>query len=379
MNDSTTAHSRMMQNLQNLSQKIKQYNVLVGFDGFVDEIVRVVATRHSPSAFTPVSTITEFAERLQRAAGVGTNMELAVQQLKLGGNGPIYANALATLGASVTCIGALGQPEVHPVFHELAEKATLISIAPPAITQALEFDDGKIMLGKLEPLAGITYSALLEAVTADRLQQLWESSDLIGVNNWTMVPHMTELWQALLEHHCTENIAARRPLLYFDLADPEKRTRDDIRACLRTITAFGRYFRVILGCNEKESREIAGVLGLATGGTSQEVTLERAEAMRENLDIEGVVIHPIAFAAAATRTDTAAVNGPYEPRPRISTGAGDHFNAGVSLALAAGMELETALLVGVATSGYYVRHAASPTLPDLVAFLKKWKGGTTLQ
>ena len=38
------------------------------------------------------------------------------QLTKLGGNGPIMANALASLGLRVTYLGNLGYPNLHPVF-----------------------------------------------------------------------------------------------------------------------------------------------------------------------------------------------------------------------------------------------------------------------
>ena len=57
-------------------------------------------------------------------------------------------------------------------------------------------------------------------------------------------------------------------------------------------------------------------------------------------------------------------------RPALSTGAGDHFNAGFALGLALGVPLPAALAIGCATSGAYVRDAQSPDRPRLVKFLR---------
>ena len=51
------------------------------------------------------------------------------QRTKLGGNGPIMANALAGLGVKVTYVGALGYPTLHPVFNDFAQHADVHSIA----------------------------------------------------------------------------------------------------------------------------------------------------------------------------------------------------------------------------------------------------------
>lgn len=128
-----------------------------------------------------------------------------------------------------------------------------------------------------------------------------------------------------------------------------------------------------MGCNEKESIEISHILGLKTGNGSKNDLQTRAQAIRELLQIDCLVIHPLKFAIAATEETTACANGPFTQNPKISTGAGDHFNAGFCLASILDFELESALLVGVASSGYYVRNTASPSVFDLVHFLKAWQ------
>ncbi|MGA2443718.1 MAG: hypothetical protein ABSH08_22415, partial [Tepidisphaeraceae bacterium] len=93
---------------------------LIGLDGFVDEIIAVVNKRLDRQHFEPIKTITVFGEKILKAAGQSSNYELCVKQTKLGGNGPIMANALAAAGLAVTYIGCLGYPTIHPVFAELA-------------------------------------------------------------------------------------------------------------------------------------------------------------------------------------------------------------------------------------------------------------------
>ena len=67
-------------------------------------------------------------------------------------------------------------------------------------------------------------------------------------------------------------------------------------------------------------------------------------------------------------TETAWFSGPFVQQPKISTGAGDHFNAGFCLGRVLGFSLVESLCVGVATSGYYVRTAESPTATQLADF-----------
>src|SRR6187401_3262237 len=104
--------------------KISALSVVVGLDGFVDTIVTPVGLRHGAGEnFTPITTLTEFGQRVLAAAGKSTNIELYPRMDKLGGNGPIMANALLAGGARVTYVGALGSPVVHPVFADMASRA----------------------------------------------------------------------------------------------------------------------------------------------------------------------------------------------------------------------------------------------------------------
>ena len=106
------------QKLSAAAPQLGSVKATVGFDGFVDEIIAVVDKRHDFERFDSVRTISVFGGKIVAAAGQSSNYELIVKQMKLGGNGPIMANALASAGLGVTYVGNLGYPNVHPVFQE---------------------------------------------------------------------------------------------------------------------------------------------------------------------------------------------------------------------------------------------------------------------
>ena len=90
--------------LQAAGPTLSDVRATVGFDGFVDEIIAVVDKRHDLAQFDVVPTIQAFGEKILAAAGKSSNYELVVRQMKLGGNGPIMANALAAMGLGVTYV-----------------------------------------------------------------------------------------------------------------------------------------------------------------------------------------------------------------------------------------------------------------------------------
>ncbi len=349
---------------------------LLGFDGFVDTIVKPVATRTGQGeAFTPISSIPEFAARVAGAAGKSANLELFPVMEKLGGNGPLMAAALLAGGTRVTYVGALGRPAIHSVFQDLAARAEVFSLCAPATTTAIEFGDGKLMLGQLRSLDSVTLPLVEEIMGGARLRAELAAADLVALVNWTMIPNMTGIFRDILERVLpglpARPVGAPRSF-FFDLADPEKRTREDLREALGLIARFGAFGDVILGLNLKEAQQVAGALGIAPPGADETSLRAACASIREKLALGVVVIHPRESAACATAAGTAWVPGPYCENPVITTGAGDHFNGGFCQGRLLGLDAESSLAVGVCTSGHYVRTAQSPALDDLERFLANW-------
>ena len=93
--------------LENAETRLADMRGLIGLDGFVDQIVRVVDKLQADGSATYITKIEALARRIQAAAGKSTKFDLSVQQTKLGGNGPIMANALAQFSLPLTCLGNL--------------------------------------------------------------------------------------------------------------------------------------------------------------------------------------------------------------------------------------------------------------------------------
>ena len=335
----------------------------------MDEICHAVDQREDAGSYRRLPTIASFAARVAGAAGQSANLELVSVLTKLGGSGPITANALASLGLRVTCAGAFGFPETHPFFKSFAGRVELHSVAAPGHTHALEFEDGKIMLNQLESFKEITWANLRQRMGHQVFAAKFSGADLVGFMNWTMLPRMSEIWEALLGELCPQLAGPRRKLM-FDLSDPEKRTRPDLRHALELISRFETYFDVILGLNEKEAHQIGAVLDLAPAERSPDGLRRLAGEIQGRLGLNTVVIHPVACAVAAGGGGVALVEGPYTGRPVITTGAGDHFNAGFCLGKLLGLGDELSLLYGVTASGHYVRTGQSPGINDLTARLR---------
>ncbi|MDA0989917.1 MAG: PfkB family carbohydrate kinase [Verrucomicrobia bacterium] len=350
--------------------------VVVGFDGFVDSIIDVVDQRQDLQRYEAMATIERFGQKILDAAGQSSNYELVTTLEKLGGNGPIMANAMAAAGLPTTYIGALGYPALHPVFESFATHAECISFSEPGLTDALEFSDGKLLLGKHSALRGVNAERVEAVVGVPKLSEVVGQARLLSMVNWTMLTNMNTIWDLLVEKVLPglgDPITGRR-MIFIDLADPEKRTRADLAEALAYGKRFQQYADVVFGFNLKEATQAAEVLGVTVSGNAEAVIEATAVALRDALGVYAVVVHPRSGAAAAMLTTSgvtaAHFAGPLVKKPKLSTGAGDNFNAGFCLGLIAGLSLDQSLCTGTATSGYYVRNAASPSLDQLVEFCR---------
>jgi sugar/nucleoside kinase (ribokinase family) len=367
---------KVLDELSNKMAAASGKSALVGLDGFVDKIIKPVGNRYGQGAdFEPIPTIGEFGRRILAAAGESANIELHEEYEKLGGNGPIMANALLAEGLKTRYIGALGQP-VEAVFAEFAEKTGAVSICPAGITHALEFDDGKLMFGSMKGLESITLDQIIRVMGEGAFLDTVNRADLIALVNWTMIPNMTALLEDLLTR-VLPNLGPKESgrWFYFDLTDPAKRARGDLKEVLAVISRYRSHGHVTLGLNLSEARQVCEVLATGTVEDNPDSLKAAATRIRNALNLSCAVIHPRSGAACATRDGAWYVAGPFCEKPKISTGAGDHFNAGFAAAEVIGLSPESCLTVAVCTSGQYVRTGRSPSLRDTARFIESWTSG----
>lgn len=368
--------SETLQSIASRSGDLSQLSALAGFDGFVDRIIQVVDQRRGPGkAYDAIPSIEAFGNRILGASGKSTNLEFVPQLEKLGGNGPIMANALLEAGVALRYIGSLGNPDVHPVFQDFAQRTEAISLCGPGITHAIEFHDGKLLCGEMASLDEITYDKLVSSLGEGAFFDLFSRANLIALVNWTMIPHMTSIFAQLVDKVLPNLPPLDHRIFFFDLADPQKRSIDDLKGVLRQIQRFQGFGHVTLGLNLKEGQQVYSALFGTPPGESPEHLKQMATEIRNELAIGTVLIHPTHGAACANRNDAWYVDGPYCAQPKLTTGAGDHFNAGFTLSQLLKLPPDQGLTMAVATSGFYVREGKSPTLSELQQFIRRWDAG----
>lgn len=348
--------------VEKLHKADKRKHCLVGFDGFVDEIIHVVDKRKSTTEYERILDMKAFSERIASIAGLSANIELFPIKTKLGGNGPIMANSLMAQENNITYIGAIGKHYINPVFREFADSCKkVITLTEPGVTEALEFYDGKLMLGKMNNLVEVSYENLIKKIPEKDLKNVIKEVDLIAFTNWTMLFNLNSIIENFSSIIKELKVS---PKVFIDLADPKKRTNEDINDVLSLISKIPA--DTILSMNQSESSIIASVINI-----DEDDITKRASKIREKLGINGIVIHPTHGAAIASKNESVWVDGPYTSKPVLTTGAGDNFNAGFCNAWINGLMPAECLAVGVYSSGFYVRNARSANRMELINFMSK--------
>ena len=245
------------------------------------------------------------------------------------------------------------------------------------MTIAAEFEDGKIMHGRLESLSDINWDNFVERIGGGAaVDRLLMDADLVAMVNWTMIPHMTNVLRQLSERSRGLGDAGSA-LYFFDLCDPVKRTHQDLREALEVIAEFDRgNGTAVLGLNEKESHEVCDALELPFGDHDHAGLLDRARRLTVRTGIPEIVIHPTHSAVAFGPDGQGAIDGPLCKNPKLTTGAGDHFNGGYCFARVLGLAPEQAIVIGKAVSGFYVRAGRGPSGGEVARFCDKWIAGT---
>ena len=338
--------------------------VMVGFDGYVDSIFRVC--RQTGEAGTSFfETMAEIGGYIAEKAKKSCSLELQLQTIKLGGNMPIFSQAIAGLGASVNCIGALGSPEILPLFQQMHPNCVLTGVSNPGLCQALEFDDGKVMLARNEGIGSLDYERLTARLSAGRLREMAEQSSVIAFLNWSELQGSSSIWKGFLREILPG--ISRRKLLFLDLSDCSQRPVEEVREAAGLISEFAAFIQPVLSLNQNEAEVLTRSIGLPVSD-SEAMALR----LREALSCSLVVIHHLDGACCAGAEGCFRCANKRIEKPRLSTGGGDNFNAGFVLALLLGLTPGQALFTANAVSGYYVSQGKSPDREELIGWMEAY-------
>jgi len=335
-----------------------------GFDGYVDTIKKVVQSRGSNGERRFFKTIAEFGILFSALAGKSADFEVVPFRRKIGGNAPIMAHAAAVLGVFAICVGAVGYPDIDAIFSEPTPRLRRFGIAHPAMTDAFEFDDGKLMFGENGSLKEISWELSQQRLAAKGIDLVTELSEsqLIAVLNWASVGTIMEFLRGIQTHvrerSGTEAFAAK--ILFVDFADISSVDAATVRSWIAILENL--QCRIALSLNFKEAQLLAAILKRAVDDEPEALCTTIGTAL--SLDL--VIVHHRAGACALDAAGLHRADGFFVEKPLLSTGSGDNFNAGIAYGLLHDLPVADCLLLGNAVASLYVRSGISPSLSDVI-------------
>jgi hypothetical protein len=363
------ARVKIINEIKTGMQDLNLKQVTIGLDAFIDKIQRVVKSQTEEGECVFFNNIGEFGEYLITKKGMSCGIEVRERFTKLGGNAPIMANALGNLGVKLNCVAAMGYPEMDPIFKELSPNCSLYTISNPGYTTALEFDDGKVMLSQREDLLELTWSSLKNLFGIEKLKEFICNRDLLGLVNWNGIKQSNSIFRGILQDVLPNCVSSKEKVVFFDLADCSERSQEDICEAIELIRQFGKYFKVILGLNENETYLVYTAL---KGKKGDKDLFTVGDELYRELKIDALVVHTHKSAIAWHKDGRSEVSSLYVQKPKLSTGGGDNFNAGLCFGQLLGLDFESSMYIANATSGYYVRNGKSPSIDNLIETLAQW-------
>ena len=358
--------------LRQLPQTSLPEKAFVGLDGYIDLIQRPVQARTNDDV-TYFSTIADFAAHLGKAAGKSAQVELVTQETKLGGNSPIMANALGTFGFSTTCLGTFGEDNIEKVFLDVSDKVNMLSVGDASNTNAMEFDDGKLIFSELSPFRDLKWEKIKERCSLDTLVYAMDSASLIALVDWCNLPHSTNFWQGM-QKEALPRLSKKDRTIFFDIADPTRRSDAEVFEALATISGYVDYGEIVLGLNENETEKVFDCLNRHqhAGSLSHDSLEEKATFIYEHIGLHMLVVHPTNRSFVIDRNGITEMAGRVVGKPKISTGGGDNFNAGFCAGKLLKLTTSQSLILGMASSGSYVQNGRSSSIDDLIEYLQSW-------
>ena len=355
--------------LRGRESEIPGKRLTVGFDGFVDVIVRPLRSPVRPGVSAqPFQTIREFGEFLISRAEKSCSIEWTAGGYRPGGNLPLLSRAAGTLGLSVSCIGMLGtNGMIDPLFADMPCK--LYPFAPPGQSVCMEFNDGKVLFSSGLTIEENAWRRVMDA-TAGSAPGMFAEADLLALVNWSELSFSHSLWQHVL------NVLLEAPpdkmrFAFFDLCDVLRKTKEELRSVLQLIGQFSSRRTTILSLNENEASVISE--RLLGGG---EHAAETAYALHRDYDIDKVLVHTIHESVLVSSGGMIRQMTAFVANPCISTGAGDHFNGAFCFASVMGFSDADCVAFANEFAHFYILQGRAPSLEDLCEMCDNPHGGS---
>jgi hypothetical protein len=343
--------------------------ILLGCDGFVDETYEIVEVRKSQTEFTPMKKLRQFGELIVARADGGVGVELVPKRRCEGGFGINTGRVAACLGLKPLLPGLYGSQTIDPAYEEFKDICDLVSLGDPALTIALEFGDGKVLMSNLEAVSSLTWEDFEKHFGKEKLKEMFSGVDILGLGYWSLTANFDNLFQGFMGQY--EDLTPPRRM-FLDFADIKKKSSESFIKSLELIQSFNSKIPMTFSLNEHEVLELFSRVGVEHPEQAPAAVASALTAAREKIGFDELVVHTPDFAAAssAAEGEAFAIQERQTNVLRLA-GAGDSFNGGYICASLGDLPPKERLVVANAVAAFFVTRATGPTKEELLAQIEK--------
>jgi len=343
--------------------------ILLGCDGYVDETYEIVEVRKSQSEFTPMKKLRQFGELIVERGDGGVGLELVPKRRCEGGFGINTGRVAACLGLMPSLPGLFGGKAIDPAYEQFKGSCELHSLGDPALTIALEFGDGKVLMSNLEAVSSLNWGDFEKHFGENKLKEVFSGVDILGLGYWSLTANFDELFKGFMKQY--EATTPPR-LMFFDFADIKKKSSESFIKSLELIQSYSDKIPMVFSLNEHEVLELLARIGVARPELTPKAISSALTVARKKIGFAELVVHTPEFAAASSATEGEA----YAIQERQTNvvrlaGAGDSFNGGFLCASLGDLSLKERLVVANAVTAFFVTHGNPPTKEELIAQIEK--------
>lgn len=344
-------------------------NILLGCDGFVDETYEIVQERKSQTDYTTMQQLKHFGELLVERSDGGVGVELVWKRRCEGGCGINTGRIAAYLGIKPILPGLYGDKAIDPAFAEFQDNCEILSLGDPALTIALEFPDGKVLMSDLKAVSNLTWNDVETRLGKDKLKKIFADLDILGLGYWSLTANFDDIFKGFMAQ-CEGINPPKR--MFFDFADIKKKSKDAFMTTLELIKPYNSRIPVTFSLNEHEVFELFSRIGVERPPLEPAAVASALTVARQKIGFDELVVHTPEFGAAsnASEGEAFAVQERQTHVVRLA-GAGDSFNGGFLCASLGDLPLKKRLVMANAATAYFVTRATGPSREELLAQIEK--------
>jgi len=343
--------------------------ILLGCDGFVDETYELVEERQSATEFTAVEKLKSFGELIVSRADGGVGVELVPKRRCEGGFGINTGRIAAFLGMKPVLPGLYGKDSMDPAFTEFKDICDLRSLGDPALTIALEFGDGKLLMTNLEAVSSLTWADFKSQFNAEERKEMFADVDILGLGYWSLTADFDGFFQGFMDQYESAPPPRR---MFFDFADIKKKSNESFFKSLELIKQYNGKIPMTLSLNEHEVLEVFKRTNTECSALTPASVATALTIARKKMGFDELVVHTPDFAAASSDADGEGYAIQERQKNVVRTaGAGDSFNGGYISASLGDLPITERLVVANAATAFFVTHATGPSKEQLIAQIEK--------